>query len=247
MSLNDVFSARKEPTATSFAELREIRDFGLQQQVAVIPNGVDCERFCPGETPTRRRVLFLSRIHPNKGIDLLLSAWRELAPEFPDADLLLAGPGEPEHVRDLYSHLAAGDLPRANYRGPIPSSETPRVLREAWVVVLPSLSESYGMVVAEALASGTPVVTTTATPWPDLPGLGCGWWIEPKTDAIRDALHEALSIKQLDRRPIGEAAVRFARERHSLHVAAEAMERSYLWLAGKGERPEFVQGVEPVL
>jgi glycosyltransferase involved in cell wall biosynthesis len=76
--------------ATSFTEFESIRDVGLRVPVAIIPNGVDIPDAMP-DNNRARRVLFLGRIDPVKGVDMLLSAWTAIAAEFNDWELVIAG------------------------------------------------------------------------------------------------------------------------------------------------------------
>jgi glycosyltransferase involved in cell wall biosynthesis len=72
------------------------------------------------------------------------------------------------------------------------------------LLVLPSHSESFGMVVAEALAHGVPVVTTTGTPWSVLPERGCGWWVDATADGLTQGLRQATSQAPETLREMGE-------------------------------------------
>ena len=70
--------------------------------------------------------------------------------------------------------------------------------------VAPSYFENFGQSIAEALATGIPVITTTGTPWKDLKDKNCGWWIDQKSECIADALQEAMSLSDSDRKAKGE-------------------------------------------
>jgi glycosyltransferase involved in cell wall biosynthesis len=75
--------------------------------------------------------------------------------------------------------------------GQVSGEEKERLLASADLLVAPSHSESFGMSIAEALARGVPVLTTTATPWSVLNDFGCGWQVEPTTGGITSGLRRA--------------------------------------------------------
>ena len=223
---------------TSELEEREVRQLGVTTRTVVIPNGVDLE----GEyTPSRigdayntgipeaeggRVVLFLSRIHPKKGVDLLCRAWSTLPPDL-RALLLIAGPGEEESLGKLRGWIADQPGPPARYIGPVEGDRKIALLSSAWLLALPSYSENYGMVVAEALACGTPVLTTTEVPWADLGPAGCGWIIPPEVDALAQALRGALRLTPEEHQPMRKSARALVSASHSLVGAITRMEQSY--------------------
>lgn len=217
--------------ATSVGEAQAVSRVLREAQICVTPNGVDLE----GEFPCRaahrstavpREVRFLGRIHPVKGLDTLLAAWRLLTSC--DARLTIAGSGEPKYVWDLENAIAALGLGgEVRYVGPVAREARAEWLGEAHVVVLPSHSENYGMVVAEALACGTPVITTTGTPWSEVRASNCGWWVPPTAAGIASALREALALSPGRRLEMGERGRRLVEERHSSSAAAARMEEMY--------------------
>ena len=105
-------------------------------------------------------------------------------------------------------------------------------------------SENYGMVVAEALAARTPVITTTETPWGDVEQRNCGWWIRPEVPALERALEEALGSSPEQRDEMGRRGRALIEEKHSLEHVGRMMELAYRWALGDGERPEWVKGDE---
>jgi len=159
--------------------------------VTVIANAValparpDHRRFRPGG---RLRLLFLSRLHPKKGLDDLLTALRDL----PDhVTLAIAGRGSPAYERSLRRAVQRLDLSdRVTFLGRVEGEDKSRAYAAADAFVLPTQSENFGIVVAEALAAGVPVITTRAAPWAGLVTHRCGHWIDEGPAALRAALHQ---------------------------------------------------------
>jgi glycosyltransferase involved in cell wall biosynthesis len=181
--------------ASAEAEGRNVQSLGLGVPVRVIPNGVDlpeldsrAERRCD-----RKRALFLGRIHPVKGLPMLIKAWARVRPQ--GWYLQIAGPNEAGHLIAVKNEvLAAGLGETVAFMGPISGPMKQAALLGADLFVLPSYSESFGMSIAEALAHGLPVLTTTGAPWSMLQQHGCGWWVDATIDGIADGLRQATSL-----------------------------------------------------
>ncbi|MEP7087178.1 MAG: glycosyltransferase [Gemmatimonadota bacterium] len=108
----------------------------------------------------RRTVLFLSRLHPVKNVELLLAAWPLVRMQHPDARLLIAGDGDRDYVRSLRAKASLlGDS--VTFLGFVEGVEKAKLLGEADLFVLPSFHENFGIAVLEALAFGLPVVVTS--------------------------------------------------------------------------------------
>ncbi len=231
--------------ATSDAEAADLRRLGLAR-IAVIPNGVDTREFRPAPESERkregpRRVLFLGRIHPVKGLDPLLQAWARVAVGHPSASLELAGQGEAPHVAWLESRLTGLANLRVDFLGPVSGERRLSLLQSATVVVLPSFTENYGMVVAEALACETPVIASTGTPWRAVAEQGCGWWVPPEPEALSGALDQALSASPERLAAMGRKGRQLVVAEHSVTAAADKMVAVYDWIVGQAPRPECVE------
>jgi glycosyltransferase involved in cell wall biosynthesis len=168
----------------------------------------------------RRKLLYLGRLHPLKGLDLLLEALARIQ-EMDDSasrrpvELLVCGPdeaGERGRLEALAEKLGVGDA--ITFRGPVPPRERWGLLAACDALVLPSRSENFGIVVAEALAVGRPAITTKAAPWEALARNRCGWWCETSAGGLCAALGEFLSASDADLADMGTrgralAAARF--------------------------------------
>jgi D-inositol-3-phosphate glycosyltransferase len=141
------------------------------ERLCVSPPGIDHEVFFPGSRAESRAalgldgggplVLFVGRLQPLKGPDVALAAFAQLAADLPTARLLFVGgpsgpQGEAEAARLRVE--AAGLGGRVLFRSPVPHRDLPAYYRAADILVVPSRSESFGLVAAEAQACGLPVV-----------------------------------------------------------------------------------------
>jgi len=229
--------------ATAAAEAGYIRDRGLRQPIAVIPHGVDVPELPPEprSDPERgpvRTALFLSRLHPGKRVEDLLAAWGRVRP--PGWRLVIAGPDDGGH-RATLEPLARGVGDAVHFEGAVQGAAKERLFRAADLFILPSLSENFGLVVAEALARGVPVITTTGTPWSQLPARGCGWWIATGAEPLAEALREAVAMPPDALAAMGRRGWEYARSELTWERVAMQYESLYDWLAGRGAAPSFVE------
>ncbi len=118
-----------------------------------------------------RTVLYLGRLHPLKGLDLLADAWTRVAPAFPEWRLLIIGPDEQGMLKNLKAQACRlGVDDSVTFAEALYGEEKAQAMSAADLFVLPTRSENFGIVVAEALACGVPVITTKGAPWSELIG-----------------------------------------------------------------------------
>lgn len=223
--------------ATSLNEFEDIRRMSIGAPVAVIPNGIHIPDSEPNPTYT---ILHLGRLHPKKGIDRLVEAWSRLAIDFPAWRLRIVGPSEIGYRQALEAQVARLKAPRVSFEASLFGPDKWRAYRTAGLFVLPTLNENFGMVVAEALAAGTPVISTKGAPWPGLVEQRCGWWVDHGVDALEAALRHALTYSPGDRLAMGLRGRDWMRREFGWEGIAARMAATYQWCLGKGARPEFV-------
>jgi glycosyltransferase involved in cell wall biosynthesis len=233
--------------ATSQQEYDEIRSFGLVQPVAVVPNGIDVASDDEvaagrglGATRVVRTVLYLGRVHEKKGIDQLIEAWARLEPGNPDWRLRIVGPSERGHGEELRRRASALGLARVTFEDGLFGADKDSAYREADLFVLPTRNENFGLVVAEALANGTPVITTKGAPWAGLRDRACGWWIDFGVEALAAALADAMAKPRPELNAMGARGRTWMRADFSWESVASDMERVYRWCTEGGDRPDCV-------
>lgn len=205
--------------ATAEMEKQHLLDLGWNREVCVVPNGIEVQKIAMKEdwTPSRR-LLFMSRIHPKKGVDRLIRAFATLPVEY---TLQIAGEGAPDYVAEL-QRLASemGVADRVEWLGGVYGERKWRTVRSADIMVLPTHSENFGIVVAEALAAGTPVITTQGTPWQELESEHCGWWIALDDMALSQALQQAAACTAEQLSVMGRNGRKLVEERYSTTTVA---------------------------
>ena len=215
--------------ATSKKEADDIRRQGFRQPVCVAPNGIDpptersedvrstYERLAP-EMAGRRVLLFYSRFHSKKRIAELIRDFALLAERRAAWHLLVVGiPGE-YSVEQLRAHASAcgvsGRVSIHDGRG------LPPPYGVAELMALPTHDENFAQVVVESLVRGVPVLTTTGTPWEDLPVVGAGGWVD--IERFTDELGQWMGKPTSELRIAGERGRSWALARFTWEsVAAE--------------------------
>jgi glycosyltransferase involved in cell wall biosynthesis len=240
--------------ATSHDEAVSIRDLRFKQPIALIPNAVELPELTTiadrrileaihCELRGKRWLLFLSRLHAKKGIRELLSVWREIHSDFPAWQLIVAGNLDVEFGPAILKQIRQQSLDKSvTVVGHLDGQQKAAALRHAELFVLPSYSENFGIAIAEALAHATPVITTTATPWRELPGAGAGWCIEPGEESLRQTLPSAMRLSGAQLAEMGSAGRKLMATRHDWTKVAREMARSYEWLLNtdKVAKPDFI-------
>ena len=238
--------------ACSNQEVSGFRDFGLNNPIAVIPNGVGNSWLkSEGSGSTFRKkfnipesmkiFLYLSRITPIKGLPMLIEAIASIRQQFSDCVLVLAGADEFNHLKDVQK--AINDFGIQNnvvLTGMLKDQVKRDAFAAADVFILPTHRENFAIVVAEALAAGVPVITTKGAPWQELVTYDCGWWTDISAGALAVALQDACARSPEVLKAMGERGRKLVSSHYTWKQAAEMTIELYEWLLGSRPRPEFV-------
>jgi len=183
--------------------------------------------------------LFLSRLHPVKGVLNLIEAWARVKP--PGWRLVVAGPDDGGHERDVRElALRLGLNDSVSFLGAIPNEKKWQLYQSADLFVLPTFSENFGIVIAEALSSGIPVITTRGAPWAILEQVRCGWWIDVGVDPLAATLREATAAGPERLREMGRSGRELVRRDFAWDSVASRMLALYEWMSSGVGAPNFV-------
>ena len=236
--------------STSEAEARQFRRLGLQQPIVLLPNGVELPDDKSGKFPhedsddagnsVRREVLFLSRIHPVKGLPNLIKAWKIVAN--PDWALKIVGSdeeGDKKEILGLIKDLNLQDT--IIVEDAVYGDQKWALLKKADVVVLPSYSENFGIVVAESLSVGTPIITTTGTPWERVVSEGCGWFVAPTIEGMAIGLGSAMRQSQTQLSQMGNLGRAWVQKEFGWRDIGNKMIAAYQFLLGRDQTCSWIE------
>lgn len=210
--------------ATAQMEKDSIRKLGFVNKITIIPNGIDLSEIKVSKDHYgTHKMVFLSRIHPKKGIEILLEAWRNC--DTKGWTLEIAGNGNATYIENL--RQSAQDLNNVHFVGALYQEAKWNFLRSADVMVLPTYSENFGIVVAEALAVGVPVITTTGTPWQDLENYKCGWWIDLSVMNLKSALIKVFNTPILSLEKMGLNGQKLVKDKYDIRAIGKNMVELY--------------------
>ena len=228
--------------ATASQELNSIRKLGLSQSIAVIPNGVDV-----GTPPSRKlgkavkTILFLSRVHPKKGLLDLVEAWAIV--RRPGWRIVVAGGDEDGYLAKVEALIRANELQSDfEFVGFVNGDRKQACFDLADIFILPTYSENFGIAVAEALANELPAITTTGAPWEELVEHRCGWWVAPGVQGISEALNEAMACDPAELKRMGKRGRQLVLNKYSWsQIGSNALATSQWLLNQSLPKPDSVK------
>ncbi|HXD00700.1 MAG TPA: glycosyltransferase [Verrucomicrobiae bacterium] len=215
--------------ALTFKEADQIRHQGFSAPIVVAPNGVllaDYDAELPVRAASRltlsdrarerKRLVFMARLHPKKGLDLLIPAWAKLKDRHAGWELLIAGPDENGYCATVVKMIQElGVSSCTTLVGPVTGASKLELLKSADLFVLPSHSEGFPVSVLEAMACRVPVIGTDACNFAELETEGGGWLCEANPDSVQKALEAALHSSATERKSRGETARKLVEQRYT--------------------------------
>lgn len=224
--------------ATSAEEAEDLDALGLRRPIVTIPNGVHVPARIANPPSDTKTALYLGRIHPEKGLDALIDGWAQSV----DGEwrLRIVGPDPIGYRASLERKVSDLGLDSVDFLDAAVGADKWSTLSGVEFLVLPSPSENFGIVVAEALAAGVPVLSTSGTPWSELPARGAGWYCGVSARDLADAMQIAKNLHWEERRQMGQRGRRWVESRFSWHSITDQFLSTYEWLHYGGPTPSWV-------
>ena len=207
-------------------EQENLQKWFPQQKSVIIPNAITVNP-PPSATNPQKYFLFIGRLHPKKGVELLLQAFHDAHLD-KEWKLILAGPEEvPDYVDQLKQMIQNLELSdRVQMIGPVFSAEKEALLQNAWVMVVPSYSEVIGMVNLEAAVNFVPSITTFETGLIDW-ATGGGELIHPYVDELTAKISESAAWSIEERIERGKRSRQLVLEKYSWNVVLPLWKNAY--------------------
>ncbi len=223
--------------ALTSVEVEQIRDLGLKK-TALVPNGIHCKQF--EQLPTtqlfydqyphlkdKSLILFLGRIDPKKGLDLLAAAFAPLAKAYPNAHLVVAGPDSIDFLPTAKAYFeTAGCVEQTTFTGMIKGDLKLAALSAASVYVAPSRSEGFSMSILEGMAAALPCIFTTGCNFAEAREAGVAHEVAIDSTAISEALFSCFA-EPAEAQAMGKQAKQFIFDNYTWDSIARRLANEY--------------------
>ncbi|MEL6495731.1 MAG: glycosyltransferase [Cyanobacteria bacterium J06623_7] len=222
---------------TTQQEAIDLRNFGIITPAITLPLGIELTTPIPDATRKLREqfeipcdrqiILFLSRLHPKKRPDMLIKAFQQLADSNPLYHLVMAGSGDSayeQYLQQLAEKYDLGD--RITFTGFVTGYSKNLLLQGADIFVLPSYSENFGIAVAEAMASGLPVIITSGVQISnDIAAANAGIVVNSQPELV-NAIRQLLESTTIRSR-LAKNAVKLTQDKYSWDIIARQLIEHY--------------------
>lgn len=233
-------------------EAKYIKPHGIASPIEVVANGVFIEEIEPLPEPGgfyksrpelegKPFILFLSRLHYVKGLDILAPAFEKVAAELPEVQLVVAGPDEGARADFVAKVNQLGLQDRVHLVGPIYGSAKYEALVDAACFCLPSRQEGFSIAILEALACGTPVLISENCHFPEVATNDAGRVCKLSPEAMGQAMLEMLAEREVSE-AMGQRARQLVRDYFTWEAIGKKLLVAYASHLGAGRQAEELSG-----
>lgn len=231
------------------SEYDSIREYGLKNPIAIIPNGTNIpnwkRNFDVFSQKPAKSILFLSRLHPKKGVIEMLKAYSIIKSSHPDIvekwHLKIGGWGEESFINEIKNTIKTLELSNhVELLGAVYGEAKDKLLKSSDALILPTYSEGLPMTILEAWAYGLPVLTTDYANLPEGFKAKASYRIENEPEKMSKGLVEFLSLSDEDIFQYGENGYSLALESFSWDSIGRKLISLYDWMLTGKNKPEFV-------
>lgn len=215
---------------TAKQEAEWVRGLGFENPTPVVPLGTDVSNVKIRQSRQFEHdlhtLLFVGRLHPVKGLENLLTAWKKVAARMKGWRLRLVGCGTPDYEERLRQIIQNNQIGAVELAGAKYGAELEQEYVVADSLILPSFTENFGGVVIDALAHGVPVITSRFTPWQEVDGL-CGWRRGNAVEELEAVLEEMMALPDAVRHEMGLKGRALVEKKYTWTAVAEQMREVY--------------------
>lgn len=227
-------------------EARVLRELFPYKDISIIPNGISDEFHNTERRNSyacrKRRLLFLSQVIPVKGLERVINSISEIGlDKFREWEFIIAGYENADYksfLEKLIHELNLGAV--IKIIGPRFGIDKMEMFDNADAFVLPSYSENFGIVVAEALSRGLPVLTTKGTPWQELETNNCGFWVDNTERGIQGGIMQILESSEEELKNMGSRGKKLVSENYLWSKSSKKTVEMYNWMIYGGQKPSFI-------
>ena len=233
--------------ACSEDEAVKLKTMFPKSDVAIVFNGIAPDFFTEktkknSGNKCKKRMLFLSQIIPIKGLERVFRVIADIGVQhFVEWEFLIAGYGSDNYLKllkNLVEELHLSTL--VSFVGMKIGPDKIEIYDNSDVFILPTFNENYGIVVAEALARGIPVLTTKGTPWEELNTLNCGLWVDNSNEGLKKGLLDVLKLSQHQLEEMGSKGRHLVADKYLWDRTTLRTIELYRWVLHGGVKPDFV-------
>ena len=227
--------------ATSFLEAKNIRNLFKKVKIVIIPNAVEIPKLKMTFKNKKKKfkLLFFGRYDEKKGISELLNAWFYLQKKHTNWELIFYG-YDNKYKKQMQNLSNSLGLKRVQWNIFANAKDRKKIYTSSDLFVLPTHSENFGLVIAESLVHGLPVITTQNTPWLDINKKKCGWCIKLTIKKLVETMDHAMKLSAKERFLMGQRGRRWIVNDFNSEVLAAKTQRVYEWILKKKPKPKGI-------